>query len=343
MEAPLIIEILDRFGKVKDRHKVTKFPLRIGRSYKNDIIIDDNYVSPEHVELMLDGDGHILATDLHSDNGMFTLHPLVRHDILTLEEDQRIRIGHTDVRVRSEDFDVKETFFDHGRPSELHLLMTSVLFLPLIWALTAGILLANQYFAVTHEVHFNQVLGAVLPTFIVIIVWTFIWSIVSKIITHKFYFAYHGIFVGLLLSGFYFIELAFEYLEFIFPISGLADLLIIFSDIAFTYILLYGHLRQSTHFNKRKTRLSSAIATSMIVGVAYLIVYVNEPQYQSQPVYSSIMKPPMFVMKKPVTIDQFFSNTSQLAEPLVEKKSAQDKNDSNNRDKDAPADKKLDP
>lgn len=316
MEAPIIIEILDRFGKVKERHKVNQFPLKIGRSYKNDIILDDNYVSSEHAELMLDGDGHILVTDLHSDNGMFTLHPLVRHDILTLEEDQRIRIGHTDIRVRSENFKVKKTFFDHGKPSEWHLLMTSVLFLPLIWALTAGILLGNQYFSTPHEVHFNQLLAAVLPVFIVIMIWTFIWSVVSKIITHKFYFAYHGIFVGLLLSGFYFIELAFEYLEFIFPINGLADIFIIFSDLAFTFLLFYGHLRQSTHFTRRKTKISSAITTGLIVGTAYLIAYVNEPQYQSQPVYSSIMKPPAFALKKAVSIDDFFANTSQLTESL---------------------------
>ncbi|MGD9386308.1 MAG: FHA domain-containing protein, partial [Thioalkalispiraceae bacterium] len=303
---------------VKERHKVTQFPLKIGRSYKNDIIIDDTYVSPEHIEMMLDGDGHILVTDLHSDNGMFTLHPLVRHDILTLEENQRIRIGHTDIRVRSEDYQVKETVFDHGKPSEWHLLMTNALFLPLVWALTAGILLANQYFETTSEAHFNQILGAVLPVLIVIVVWTAIWSIVSKVVTHKFYFAYHGIFVGLLLSGFYFIELAFTYLEFIFPIAGLADLLIIFSDLAFTFILFYGHLRQSTHFTKRKTRITSAITTGIIVGVAYLITYVNEPQYQAQPVYSDIMKPPMFMLKRTVSIDSFFNNSEQLAESLQE-------------------------
>jgi hypothetical protein len=325
MEAPIIIEILDRFGKVKERHKVNQFPLKIGRSYRNDIIIDDNYVSAEHIEMMLDGDGHILVTDLHSDNGMFTLHPLVRHDILTLEENQRIRIGHTDLRIRSENYQVKETFFDHGKPSEWHLLMTSFLFLPLIWAITTGILLANQYFATTTEVHFNQVLGAVLPVLIVIVIWTFIWSIVSKVVTHKFYFAYHGIFVGLLLSGFFFIELAFEYLEFIFPINGLADLLIIFSDLAFAYLLFYGHLRQSTHFTKRKTRITSAITTAVVVGTAYLITYVNEPQYQSQPVYSDLMKPPMFVLKKTVSLDTFFADTKELVAPIKIEPTTQDK------------------
>ncbi len=328
MEAPIIIEVLDRFGKVKERHKVKQFPVKIGRSYKNDIILDDNYVSAEHVELMVDGDGHIMATDLHSDNGLFTIHPVIRHDILTIQDDQRIRIGHTDLRFRSENYSVKETFFDHGRPSQWHLIMTNGLFLPLIWILTAAILLANQYFMTTNEAHFNILLASVLPVLIVIVCWTFIWSIVSKIITHKFYFAYHGMHVGLLLSGFYFIELTFEYLEFIFPVSGLQTLLTVFSDLAFTMLLFYGHLRQSTHFRKRKTKVISTIVASLIVGVAYLISYLNEPQYSGQPDYSGLIKPPAFVLMKPTSADNFFAKTKDLAEFESDKVNKEDQPES---------------
>jgi len=325
MEAPIIIEVLDRFGKVKERHKVKQFPIRIGRSYKNDIILDDNYVSAEHVELMVDGDGHIMATDLHSDNGLFTIHPVIRHDILTINDDHRIRIGHTDLRFRSENFSVKETFFDHGRPSQWHLLMTNGLYLPLIWILTAGILLANQYFMTTNEAHFNLLLAAVLPVLIVVAIWTFVWSVVSKIITHKFYFAYHGMHVGLLLSGFYFIELTFEYLEFMFPISGLQTILTVFSDLAFTVLLFYGHLRQSTHFRKRKTKIISGVVASLIVGVAYLISFVNQPQYSGQPEYSGLIKPPAFVMKKPISSEHFFVKTKDLTHFDIEEDKKDDK------------------
>lgn len=324
MEAPIIIEVLDRFGKVKERHKVKQFPIKIGRSYKNDIIIDDNYVSAEHVELMVDGDGHIMATDLHSDNGIFTIHPVIRHDILTVQDDQRIRIGHTDLRFRSENFSVKETYFDHGRPSQWHLIMTNGLILPLIWLLTAGILLANQYFMTIREVHFNVLLASVLPVLIVIVIWTFIWSVISKIITHKFYFAYHGIHVGLLLSGFYFIELSFEYLEFIFPVNGLQSVLTVFSDLAFTALLFYGHLRQSTHFRKRKTKFISSVIAGLIVGVAYLVSYVNQPQFSGQPDYSGLIKPPAFVMMKPSSVDNFFAKSKSLAEFDLKKNDEED-------------------
>jgi len=327
MEAPIIVEVLDRFGKVKERHKIKQFPIKIGRSYKNDIIIDDNYISAEHIELMVDGDGHIMATDLHSDNGLFTIHPVIRHDILTVQDNQRIRIGHTDIRFRSENFSVKETFFDHGRPSQWHLIMTNGLILPLIWLLTAGILMANQYFMTTQEVHSSVLLASVLPVLIVIVVWSFIWSVVSKIITHKFYFAYHGIHVGLLLSGFYFIELSFEYLEFIFPVNGLQAVLTVFSDLAFTALLFYGHLRQSTHFRKRKTKITSSVVASLIVGVAYLVSFVNQPQYSGRPDYSGIIKPPAFVMKKPSSSENFFASTKELANFDLDKESKDAKND----------------
>jgi len=314
MEAPVVVEVLDRFGKVKERHKVSQFPIKIGRSYKCDIILDDNYISPEHIELMLDGDGHIMAIDLHSDNGMFTIHPVIRHDILTLNDDQRIRIGHTDIRIRSEDFSVRETFFDHGRPSQWHLIMTNGFFLPLIWGIMAGILLFNQHLVTPHEITFNLLLASVLPILIIIVVWTFIWSVISKIITHKFYFAYHGIHVGILLSIFYFIELGFEYLEFFFPLNGLQDTLTIFSDLAFILFLFYGHLRQSTHFSRRKTKAVSIVATSILVGVTYLISYVNQPQFSGQPQYSAIIKPPGYVITAPSSLDDFFANSENLAE-----------------------------
>ena len=318
MEAPIIIEILDRFGKVKERHKLEEFPVRIGRSYRNDIIIDDQYVSPEHIEIMLDGDGHVLVNDLKSENGIYTLHPIKRHDVILVEENQRMRIGHTDIRIRSEAYPAKETIIDHGKPSQLHFMMTNVLLLPFVFALLAGILAADQYFQTLTEVSANQIMSAILPILIIVALWCLMWAVVSKIVTHSFYFSYHAVLVCLLLSGFYFIETGFEYIEFIFPQANTDKYLTIVSDLAFSILLLYGHLRQSTHFNKRKTRTVSIIAACIIVGVAYLFTFVSEPEFNDEPVFSSFIKPPMFAVKKAVNIDRFFEGTEKLADFGIE-------------------------
>lgn len=314
MEAPIIIEILDRFGKVKERSKLSKFPVRIGRAYSNDIILDDQYVSPEHIEILLDGDGHILVNDLKSENGVYTLHPIKRHDVVEAEENLRIRIGHTDIRLRSETYPAKETFIDRGKPSQLHFMMTNVLLLPVIFLILASILALDQYVQTVKEISTNRILSAILPILIVVSVWSFIWSVISKIVTHSFYFSYHVILACGLLSGFYFIETAFEYIEFNFPYAYLDKSLTIMSDLAFASLLLYGHLRQSTQFTKRKTRYVSIAAAFVIVGVAYLFVFVSAPEFRDEPTFSKFIKPPKYAVRKPVSIDTFFEGTEKLTE-----------------------------
>lgn len=313
MEAPIVIETLDRFGKVKERHKLHKFPVRIGRSYRNDIIIDDHYISPEHVEILLDGDGHVLINDLKSENGVYTLHPLKRHDVLIAEDNMRIRIGHTEMRIRSEKFPIDATIIDHVKPSQWHLMMTNVLLLPVIFFIFAAILAGDQYVQATSDITTNQIIGAILPILIVIGAWCFVWSIISKIVTHAFFFSYHSILVCGLLSLFYFIETSFEYIEFNLPNSGLHYPLTIVTDLAFAGLLLYGHLRQSTHFSRRKTKHIAMIATAVIVGLAHVFIYVSKPEFDSDPVYSIFIKPPAFAVTSTRSIDEFFDGTEKLA------------------------------
>jgi hypothetical protein len=314
MEAPLILEILDRFGKVRERHKLEHFPVRIGRGYHNDIIVDDPYISPSHIELLVDGNGHILASDLKSENGLFSLHPLVRHEVLTVEENQRIRIGHTDIRLRSSEFPIRDTFIDRVRPSQVHLLFTNMIMLPVFWLLTAGLFLFYYYEQSYRAISFTHLISQILPLFIFIFVWSCAWSIVSKVVTHKFYFAYHAILTSIIMAGFYLIEPLFEYIEFIYPIAGLSDYLSLISDLGLPMILLYGNLRQSTSLSKRGARITAVLASILVIGVLHLIAFVNLPEFSSRPQFSHVLKAPMFNSHRGQSVAQFFSNTKPLSE-----------------------------
>jgi hypothetical protein len=314
MEAPIIIEILDRFGKVKERHKLDHFPMRIGRGYDNDIIVDDPYVSPAHIELLIDGDGHIMISDLKSENGLFSLHPLLQHELLTVEDNQRIRIGHTDIRFRSQRYPIKETFIDHARPSQLHLLFTTMVMLPVFWLIAAGIFLAYYYQQSFQVVTINSLVGEILPVFIFIFLWSCAWSVVSKVVTHKYYFSYHAILTSLVMVGFYIIEPLYEYIEFIYPVQGLADNLSYISDLGLPAILLYGNLRQSTPMTKRRARLTAILASALVMGVLHLITYVHEPAFDNRPQFSQMLKAPMFNPRRGENINSFFSDTKHLSE-----------------------------
>ena len=317
METPLTLEILDRFGKVRERHKLEHFPVRVGRGYNNDIILDDPYVSPEHIELLMDGDGHLLVSDLKSENGLFSLHPLARHELLTVEDNQRIRIGHTDIRFRSLAYPIRDTFIDRVRPSQVHLLFTNMVMLPVFLLLSAAVFLGYYYQQSFQDTTFNNLVGQILPLFIFIFVWSAGWSIVSKVVTHKFYFSYHAILTSLVIAGFYLIEPLFEYVEFLYPVDGLADNLTLISDLVLPAILLYGNLRQSTTLTKRNARITAVLASILVIGVLHLIAYVHEPEFNNQPQFSQVLKPPMFNPRRSQSIDNFFANTKSLSQFVI--------------------------
>lgn len=69
----LIIEQLGRNNKVVRYSKVSGDKIRIGRAYDNDIVLQDDHVSPYHAEIdVYHDDDVIVLTDIESTNGIRT-------------------------------------------------------------------------------------------------------------------------------------------------------------------------------------------------------------------------------------------------------------------------------
>lgn len=113
MNGPWFIEMLARNGDVLHRHQVATLPIRLGRGYDNDFIIDDAYAAPRHAVIEAREDGELVLRDLGSKNGV--IHRGRRHPSLLLTGDTEIRIGHTTLRVRGADFAVAPEMLDRTR------------------------------------------------------------------------------------------------------------------------------------------------------------------------------------------------------------------------------------
>ena len=102
----IIIEVLDKSGEVKERSRHEHFPVRIGRSYQNEIILDDDYISPNHLSIEVDGEGFLQVRDLNSENGAFLLPSSNRITQVPVKEETLLRVGHTTIRIRLPHFQV---------------------------------------------------------------------------------------------------------------------------------------------------------------------------------------------------------------------------------------------
>ena len=143
MSGPWTIETLARNGEVLHRHRVTTLPIRLGRAYDNDFIVDDEYAAAHHAQVDLGADGALLLRDLDTKNGIN--HKGRRVKELTLGGDTVVRMGHTSLRIRAAAHPVPPELIDrtmHGwegmLPGGAGIVLCVLTALLVAWLLDAG-------------------------------------------------------------------------------------------------------------------------------------------------------------------------------------------------------------
>jgi hypothetical protein len=115
MKPPYFIETLARNGEVLNRHQLAGLPIRLGRGYDNDVILDDAHTAASHAVIEAGADGNPVLRDLGSRNG--SVHRGRRHASIALDGDTVVRLGHTNLRLRGADQPVPAELADttmHG-------------------------------------------------------------------------------------------------------------------------------------------------------------------------------------------------------------------------------------
>ena len=142
MRGPWTVEMLARNGEVLHRHRATSLPIRVGRAYDNDFIVDDDHAAAHHVEIGAGPDGTLVLRDLGSRNGV--VHGRRRVQQVVLDGDTVVRMGHTSLRVRAAGFPVPPELLDrtmHGweglLPGAAGVLLAALVTLLVAWLLDA--------------------------------------------------------------------------------------------------------------------------------------------------------------------------------------------------------------
>jgi pSer/pThr/pTyr-binding forkhead associated (FHA) protein len=316
LQTPFIIEILDRFGKVRQRTRIDKYPFTIGRAYNNDIIIDDPYISPVHLKIDSNVNYLFTVTDTNSENGLFSTAPLKQHNNLIINNNLRIRIGHTDIRFRSLEYPVKDTAIQRSTPSKLSMMATNFYTFLFVWVLSALFFIVDDYLAETGEMSFKSILSSVIAMYFLFSGWAILWSIASKVITHRFYFTYHAVLICIMLFTLTVIEVISENIEFAFSLVNFSWWILAISTLVFSIALVYGHLNFSSPLGKKKMLIAAALSAGSLNFVIHLAHYLDKPEYSTQLVYSKSIKVPDFVMSNIQNSNEFFASAVNLKEQV---------------------------
>jgi pSer/pThr/pTyr-binding forkhead associated (FHA) protein len=174
MKSAYYIEILSRNGEVQQRHGLNGLPIRLGRAYDNDFILDDVHTAAHHAIIDLDEQGRLCLNDLGSRNGL--VYKGKRHTQLVIDGNHVVRLGQTNVRLRPADFQVEQEAFDtnnyawEGLPPAL----TGMLMICILGLFGTWISDTDKFAAVRYLIALAPVLATGL-------VWSGMWAFANRL------------------------------------------------------------------------------------------------------------------------------------------------------------------
>jgi hypothetical protein len=312
--APLgYIEILDGRGGVADRMPVVSFPIKIGRAYTNHIILDDPYVCPAHMVIEPDEEGRLVARDLDSVNGLRADAGSKPVASLRLQSGSQFRIGHTQLRYCDVDHALAPTVADR----DSRRLWLNSPYTAGVAALAVLMLLClDAYLAIVERVTFAAIVTEPLTTFGMLLFWSGLWALASRVVVSRFHFSQHATIACGAIAGFFLLSFSSEWAEFLFPVIPVLWVAGLFGSGLIMAALVYGHLKFASTM-RRPSRLWAALAVAAaIVGVNAIADFAGRSKFSNAMEFTGVLKPIDAALLPTVDIDDFVDRSRKLKREL---------------------------
>ena len=192
MGAVIFVEVLDRRGRVHERVAAATLPFRIGRGYDCDLILDDPHVDALHAVIERSTEGELQLRDAGARNGIVAEGRREPERILTIGDEMHVRLGRTQLRLRTPSYEVAAPVPIHERSLfgewwREH--WSAALVLPLVWV---AIFTYGSFRATTIEFDWiengtNSAWGL-----LVFGVWIGAWALLNRLLRHRTRFVAHS-------------------------------------------------------------------------------------------------------------------------------------------------------
>lgn len=321
----VIVEILDAQDVVRHRVRLDQWPAIIGRAYSADVLVDDPFVSPEHIRV-LDGDGSgLVVEDLGSLNGLYTADGR-RVSRAMLGPGAVIRVGHTRLRFCSAAQAVPPALVD-GSPSDVpgaladtdavsegrrrkRLAATAGLAVVCVAAsLTIGVqAFLNGY----HRGDSATAVEAGVGTFLILMLWASPWALAGRVISHRTRLLSHlavasAATIGLVVVG----DLG-SWMTYLFPGAGFVGVMSDAGTIVVFVALLSGHLAVASVMPVSRRRRIVGTVTAASVALLLLLSHAEAGKFTTKMDYPTSLRPVPIAWVPTTSVAAFITATRDL-------------------------------
>ena len=321
MNGPWTIEMLARNGEVLHRHRAATLPIRVGRAYDNDFIVDDDYAAAHHASIEAGPDGKPVMRDLGTRNGLN--HRGKRVQQVALSGDTVVRMGHTSLRVRPADYPVPAELLDrtmHGWEGLLPGLV-GVLLAGLVALLVTWLLDAQPFELLNYVLAPAAGIGAAL-------LWSSLWAFVNRLFGRHARLGRHLFIFGCGMAALVGFRLLAALIAYAYSLEWLTRYGA-HAAVATVAGIVYFHLATIKPALRRRLRL---LCAGVAVLASSLVLIVNQQRHGrvADELYMAVLLPPEVRASPDATVAEYMAQVEAMraqldAEREAVKKEAVDK------------------
>ena len=313
-ELAIVVELLDRTGSVIARHRCNGLPVRLGRAYDNDVVIDDPFVAPAHVRIERRADGVLVARDAGTRNGIhaatggrWSLWQRVgaRSTEIVLTPNTLVRAGHSTFRVRPVDHAVAAERLDttaHAweglRPALVALVMLGLLAMFNAWSSDT-----TTQENLVYETNLALVLGTM-------VVWAGAWALLNRLFGGRARFGRHFLIGTIFLVASIATDQTADLLAYAFSLDWLSRFGS-YLGLGLLSIAVYFHVATITPLFLSFARRFAVAFALLAVGLFGMYRYSTEHQFGDSLYMGSLQWPAIRVVT-PIGTDVFVKATDDL-------------------------------
>lgn len=317
--AKLILEITSPSGD-KKYIQPDSFPVNLGRGFSNDIIIDDDYVSKEHLQIAFSED-EITITNLSLENGTQLLNK--KNNITSetqIKPGDRIFIGKTKLKLLTPEYKIAETkILDKGKS-----FFDRYKFILMAWSsLILFVVLStlNNFFASYYEAEFVEHFGDIHISIVGFILWAGFWTFIGKLSKKE--SAFHK--QLMLVSIFFLMDLLLAYIQdffvFNFPAAPVQSFFLNWLLPVYSIFIFYNVLKIGTKISTKKLKITVPTIVLLLFAVTHFTGYVQSLDYSSSISFVGSVKHPAFKLVKSKSIENYSTGCDALFDkPDIEDK-----------------------
>lgn len=318
MTGPWTVEILARNGEVLHRHRAARLPIRVGRAYDNDFILDDEYAAAHHAVIEEGPDGALVMRDLGTLNG---LNPGLNHgrkrvQQLILGGDTVVRMGHTSLRVRAADFPVPPELLDRTMHGWEGLLpgVVGVLLAGLVALLVTWLADAQPFELLNYVLAPSAGIGAAL-------LWSSLWAFMNRLFGRYTRLGRHLFIFGCGLAALVGFRLLAAVIAYAYSLEWLTRY---GSHVAVATVagIIYFHLATIKPSLRRRLR---AICAAAAVLASCLVLIVNQQRHGrvADELYMAVLLPPALRASPDATVADYMADVEKMRAELEEERKSQ--------------------